>query len=96
MDVTLIVTILIVIFALTFDFINGFHDTANSIATSVSTKALKPRQAVFTCGRHELCWRHDFYRRGANDHERYCRPVYIEQMVPLSFWRRLLLPLHGI
>ncbi|MFS8630311.1 MAG: inorganic phosphate transporter [Bacillales bacterium] len=46
MDVTLLVTILIVIFALTFDFINGFHDTANSIATSVSTKALKPRQAV--------------------------------------------------
>jgi len=46
MDVTLLVTILIVIFALTSDFINGFHDTANSIATSVSTKALKPRQAV--------------------------------------------------
>lgn len=46
MDATLIVTILIVVFALAFDFINGFHDTANSIATSVSTKALKPRQAV--------------------------------------------------
>jgi len=29
-----------------FDFINGFHDTANSIATSVSTKALKPRHAI--------------------------------------------------
>ena len=37
---------LIVVFALAFDFINGFHDTANSIATSVSTKALKPRQAI--------------------------------------------------
>ncbi|MCM3767296.1 inorganic phosphate transporter [Neobacillus niacini] len=46
MDLILILTVLIVIFALSFDFINGFHDTANSIATSVSTKALKPRQAI--------------------------------------------------
>jgi inorganic phosphate transporter, PiT family len=42
----LFLTILIVIGALAFDFINGFHDTANSIATSVSTKALRPRQAI--------------------------------------------------
>lgn len=41
-----IVIILIVIFALIFDFINGFHDTANAIATSVSTKALTPRRAI--------------------------------------------------
>lgn len=41
-----ILTILIVIGALAFDFINGFHDTANAIATSVSTKALKPRHAI--------------------------------------------------
>ncbi|TXC91026.1 inorganic phosphate transporter [Metabacillus litoralis] len=46
MEETLLITTLIVIGALTFDFINGFHDTANAIATSVSTKALKPRQAV--------------------------------------------------
>ncbi|MED4534051.1 anion permease [Metabacillus fastidiosus] len=46
MEMTLIITILIVIFALGFDFINGFHDTANAIATSVSTKALKPRHAI--------------------------------------------------
>ncbi|MBM7606184.1 PiT family inorganic phosphate transporter [Metabacillus crassostreae] len=46
MEETLLITALIVIGALTFDFINGFHDTANAIATSVSTKALKPRQAV--------------------------------------------------
>ena len=32
--------------ALVFDYINGFHDTANSIATVVSTKVLTPRQAV--------------------------------------------------
>lgn len=46
MDTILILTILVVIFALAFDFINGFHDTANAIATSVSTRALKPRTAV--------------------------------------------------
>ena len=36
----------VVLLALTFDFINGFHDTANSIATSVSTRVLSPRQAI--------------------------------------------------
>jgi inorganic phosphate transporter, PiT family len=41
-----LVIILIVIFALVFDFINGFHDTANAIATSVSTRALSPRKAI--------------------------------------------------
>lgn len=46
MDGFLILTILIVFMALAFDFINGFHDTANAIATSVSTKALKPRHAI--------------------------------------------------
>ncbi|MCG3086843.1 inorganic phosphate transporter [Sporosarcina cyprini] len=47
MDTFVILTVLIVIFALAFDFINGFHDTANAIATSVSTRALKPRTAIY-------------------------------------------------
>ncbi|NLT20244.1 MAG: inorganic phosphate transporter [Syntrophomonadaceae bacterium] len=38
--------IVVVILALIFDYINGFHDTANAIATSVSTKALSPRNAI--------------------------------------------------
>ena len=38
--------IAVVVVALFFDFTNGFHDTANSIATSVSTRALSPRNAV--------------------------------------------------
>lgn len=42
--------ILIVVLALLFDFINGFHDTANAIATSVSTKALTPKFAVLYAG----------------------------------------------
>jgi PiT family inorganic phosphate transporter len=37
---------IVVAVALFFDFTNGFHDTANSIATSVSTRALSPRAAV--------------------------------------------------
>jgi inorganic phosphate transporter, PiT family len=36
----------IIILALIFDFINGFHDAANSIATVVSTKVLSPLSAV--------------------------------------------------
>ena len=40
----LILTVILV--ALVFEYINGFHDTANSIATVVSTKVLTPRQAV--------------------------------------------------
>src|ERR671931_650516 len=38
--------VIVVIVALGFDFTNGFHDTANAIATSVSTRALSPRLAV--------------------------------------------------
>lgn len=45
-DVSLAVVISIVIVALIFDYINGFHDSANSIATIVSTQVLKPHQAV--------------------------------------------------
>src|ERR687886_2707138 len=42
-DVLLVVVIIV---ALGFDFTNGFHDTANAVATSVSTRALSPRMAV--------------------------------------------------
>jgi PiT family inorganic phosphate transporter len=37
----------VVLFAVLFDYINGFHDTANAIATSVSTRAITPRHAVW-------------------------------------------------
>ncbi len=42
----LMIVILIVVVALAFDFINGFHDAANSIATVVSTRVLSPKYAV--------------------------------------------------
>jgi inorganic phosphate transporter, PiT family len=41
-----VVLVIVVITALAFDFTNGFHDTANAIATSVSTRAMSPRTAV--------------------------------------------------
>lgn len=46
MDAALIGLIVIVALALAFDFINGFHDTANAIATSVATRVLTPAQAI--------------------------------------------------
>ncbi len=51
MDVaTLVVVVMVIATALTFDFTNGFHDTANAMATSISTGALKPRTAVIAAG----------------------------------------------
>lgn len=37
---------IVIVLALSFDFINGFHDTANAIATSISTRALTPKAAI--------------------------------------------------
>src|SRR2546430_15513826 len=45
-DSILVAVILVSAIALTFDFLNGFHDAANSIATVVSTRVLSPGQAV--------------------------------------------------
>jgi inorganic phosphate transporter, PiT family len=45
-DSALLALILVVALGLIFDFINGFHDTANAIATSVATRVLSPGQAV--------------------------------------------------
>lgn len=47
MTLLLIIT---VVLALVFDFTNGFHDTANAIATTVSTRALSPRRAILMAG----------------------------------------------
>src|SRR2546429_7934128 len=42
----MLVLVLLILVALAFDFMNGFHDAANSIATIVSTRVLTPRAAV--------------------------------------------------
>lgn len=46
MDSVFLLTILVVICAILFDVINGFHDTANAIATAISTKAIKFQHAI--------------------------------------------------
>ena len=46
MDTGDVIVALVVVAALTFDFTNGFHDTANAMATTIATGALKPRIAV--------------------------------------------------
>jgi PiT family inorganic phosphate transporter len=46
MNATIILVTVIILVALAFDFINGFHDAANSIATIVATRVLTPLQAV--------------------------------------------------
>lgn len=46
MTITMLIIISLVAFALFFDFLNGFHDAANSIATIVSTRVLTPKIAV--------------------------------------------------
>ena len=46
MDHNLLAILLLIAVALVFDYINGFHDAANSIATVVSTRVLSPGKAV--------------------------------------------------
>src|SRR5437868_12137274 len=41
-----VILVIVVVTALAFDFTNGFHDTANVVATSISTRAMSPRLAV--------------------------------------------------
>lgn len=49
MSITILLVLIIVV-ALFFDFTNGFHDTANAMATSIATGALKPKMAVALAG----------------------------------------------
>ncbi|AWS40501.1 inorganic phosphate transporter [Streptosporangium sp. 'caverna'] len=46
MDANLVLLAIVIVTALSFDFTNGFHDTANAMATSIATGALRPKVAV--------------------------------------------------
>ncbi len=46
MDILLLGVVAVILAAMIFDYTNGFHDAANAIATSVSTRALTPRVAL--------------------------------------------------
>ncbi|MBZ0189693.1 MAG: inorganic phosphate transporter, partial [Candidatus Obscuribacterales bacterium] len=50
MSVDTIVALFAIALALGFDFVNGFHDTANACATVIYTKALKPGVAIVMSG----------------------------------------------
>jgi PiT family inorganic phosphate transporter len=50
MDGNTVLLVTVVVTALAFDFTNGFHDTANAMAASIVTGALKPRVAVALSG----------------------------------------------
>ena len=50
MTETGVILALVIVTALAFDFTNGFHDTANAMATSIATKALRPKTAVALSG----------------------------------------------
>ncbi|MHB1033177.1 MAG: inorganic phosphate transporter [Pirellulales bacterium] len=55
----MILVLCVILFALVFEYINGFHDTANAIATVVSTRVLTPRQAILmaaTCNLFGAVW----------------------------------------
>ncbi|GAA0126580.1 MULTISPECIES: inorganic phosphate transporter [Clostridium] len=49
MHSTFLITAIIVVLVIIFDFINGFHDTATAVATSISTRALSPKVAILLC-----------------------------------------------
>ncbi|HEU0120107.1 MAG TPA: inorganic phosphate transporter, partial [Bryobacteraceae bacterium] len=55
MDSNFLLVALIIAVALAFDYINGFHDAANSIATVVATRVLSPGHAVIWAGFWNLC-----------------------------------------
>ncbi|MGI4894389.1 MAG: inorganic phosphate transporter [Janthinobacterium lividum] len=50
METATVILVLVVVVALSFDFTNGFHDTANAMATSIATHALPPKTAVMISG----------------------------------------------
>jgi PiT family inorganic phosphate transporter len=49
MNDSMLLLVIVVATALAFDFTNGFHDTANAMATSIATRALRPKVAVALC-----------------------------------------------
>ena len=76
--------IVIIVLALIFDFINGFHDAANSIATVVSTKVLSPLSAVIWAAMFNFIAYWIFELKVADTVAKTVRPEYITLMVVFS------------
>ncbi len=54
MILALVLVVLLCLYVLVFEFINGFHDTANAVATVIYTRTLKPRVAVMWSGMRNM------------------------------------------
>lgn len=50
MDNATVLLILVVLLGITFEFVNGFHDAANAVATVIATRVLTPIQAILMAG----------------------------------------------
>lgn len=92
---SLVLLIIVVGVALAFDFINGMHDAANAIATSVSTRALSPRQAIILSATMNFIGAFLFTAVAKTIGKGIVDPVVITQVVVLSallaaiFWNLL-------
>ena len=80
-DLALLSVIAIVLLALVFDFTNGFHDAANSIATVVSTRVLAPRMAVIWAATFNFAAFFVFHTKVANTVGKTVDPAVVSEAV---------------
>ena len=80
-DLALLSVIAIVLLALVFDFTNGFHDAANSIATVVSTRVLTPRMAVIWAASFNFLAFFVFHTKVANTVGKTVDPAVVSEAV---------------
>ncbi len=80
-DLALLSVIAIVLLALVFDFTNGFHDAANSIATVVSTRVLTPRMAVIWAATFNFVAFFVFHTKVANTVGKTVDPAVVSEAV---------------
>jgi len=80
-DLVLLSVVAIVLLALVFDFTNGFHDAANSIATVVSTRVLTPRMAVIWAATFNFVAFFVFHTKVANTVGKTVDPAVVSEAV---------------
>ncbi|MFL6104011.1 MAG: inorganic phosphate transporter, partial [Actinomycetes bacterium] len=80
-DLALVSVVAIVLLALVFDFTNGFHDAANSIATVVSTRVLTPRMAVVWAAFFNFAAFFVFHTKVANTVGKIVDPAVVSEAV---------------
>src|SRR5256714_8319405 len=83
-SLALFLLVLIVAIGLVFDFINGFHDTANAIATSIATRVLKPGTAVLMAGVLNCCGCLNWHCCRYHYWQRHRAPTVVTQLLVIS------------